>query len=250
MRQGFNLFASAVGLLLCVLLAAQSANAQKRYPSADDPWDATDYRALVQRIEDNGLALPTLSGTKSVFERMVANDNIPFHMGRNPDLAITVRYQKLEPILRPLDKLVELYSNGAQKGKPYASELARLRVYRAKAAAALLEIGEPYLKTLRHDVRYKTHVALMNQIKNNAREFYSGLVASMGETSRYSKSDILYMSKGALNAISAYQPIFTNQDRAALTQTLAKQISAAGDQQVKSALTELHDAIKHGRIPA
>lgn len=251
MRQLFRIMTSSAWLLLCVVMAAPSADAQKRYPSADDSWDATDYRALVQRVENDGLELPTLSGdaTKTVFERMVASDNIPLRMGQNKELAITVRYQKLEPILRPLHQLVALYSSGAEKGKPYAAELARLMVYEAKAAAALLEIGQPYLNTLKTDPRYKTHVALMDQMKDEARQLYSGLVKSMTETDRYSKGDVLVMSKGALSAISSYHPIFTDQDRQDLTQQLTQQISATSDQEIKTSLTELRDAIKHGRIP-
>jgi hypothetical protein len=246
-----KILTSSAWLLLCVVLAVQSANAQKRYPSINDAWDATDYRALVQRVENDGLALPTLSsgGTKPVFERMVHGDNIPLRMGLNKELSITVRYQKLKPLLQPLHQLIIFYSNEAEKGKPYATELARLKVYETKAAGALLDIGEPYLATLKEDPRYQTHVALLDEMKSGARELYSGLVKSMSETSLYSKSDILAMSRGALNAIASYQPIFTDQDRQDLTQRLRQQISATTDQELKTALTELRDAIKHGRIP-
>jgi hypothetical protein len=247
----FKILKSSAWLLLCVVLAAQSANAQKRYPSIDEAWDATDYRALVQRVENDGLELPTLSGkaTKPVFERMVDADNIPFRMGQNKELSVTVRYQKLEPILQPLNQLVALYSNEAKKGKPYATELASLMVYETKAAAALLDIGEPYLATFKNEPRYQTHVALMDEMKNGARQLYSGLVKRMSETKFYSKSDILAMSKGAFNQLRSYQPIFTDQDRQGFTQSLTQQISATTDQEIKTVLTELRDAIKHGRIP-
>ncbi len=250
MGQLFKILTSSAWLLLCVVLAVQSANAQKRYPSIDDAWDATDYRALVQRVENDGLALPTLSGeaTKPVFERMVHVDNIPLRMGLNKELSITVRYQKLKPLLQPLHQLIIFYSNEAQKGKPYATELARLKVYETKAAGALLDIGEPYLATLKEDARYQTHVALLDQMKSGARELYSGLVKSMTETSLYSKSNILVMIEGAQNALPSYHPIFTDQDRQDLTQTLTQQISTTTDQELKTALTELHDAIKHGRM--
>lgn len=251
MGQLVKIATSSAWLLLCVALAAQSANAQKRYPTADEAWDATDYRALVQRVENDGLALPTLSGkaTKPVFERMVNADNIPLRMGLNPEIPITLRYQTLKPILQPLHQLVVFYSNETQKGKPYATELAKLMVYETKAAAALLDIGEPYLATLTKDPRYQTHVDLLDQMKSGARELYSGLVKSMSETSRYSKSNILEMIQGALNNLPSYHPIFTDKDRLDLTKTLAEQISTTTDQKLKTALTELRDAIQHRRIP-
>ena len=251
MRHMFRLVMSLAWLLLFAAAVVQPAGAQKRYPSPDEAWDATDYRAMVERIEKDGLELPTLATeeTKVVFERMVAGDNIPLRMGQNPELAITVRYQKLEPILQPLHELVVLYTNGAQEGKPYATELASLMVYETRAAGALLDIGEPYLASLKLDPRYKTHVALIDDMKNGARQLYSDLVTSMGQTKLYSKGDILKMSKGALNNIRSYDPIFTDKDRSSLSQNLAKQISATSDQELKTALTDLHDAIKHGRIP-
>ena len=78
-----------------------------QYPPADDAWDGTSYRALVQRIEDNGLALPTLSdaATKPVFERMVNVDNIPLRMGLNRDLSVTIRFQRLDSALDPFTSL-------------------------------------------------------------------------------------------------------------------------------------------------
>ena len=251
MGQLFKILTSSAWLLLAVVMAVPSANAQKRYPSVDEAWDATDYRAMVQRIENDGLELPTLSGegTKPVFERMVDADNIPLRMGLNSELSVTVRYQKLRPILQPLRQLITLYSNEAQKGKPYASELARLMVYESQATAVLLDIGEPYLATFKMDARYKSYVALLDKMKSDARELYTGLVKSMTETSRYSKSDILVMSKGAFNALPSYQPIFTDQDRRDLTQKLTKHISTTTDQEIKTALTELNEAIKHRRIP-
>lgn len=251
MRRILKILTSSACLLFCGVLAIQSANAQKRYPSVDDAWDATDYRALVERVERDGLELPTLSGeaTKPVFERMVNADNIPFRMGQNTKLSITVRYQKLEPILQPLQQLVVLYSNEAEKGKPYGKEIAKLLVYETKAAAALLEINEPYLETFKEDKRYRTHVALMDEMKASARQLYSELVKRMTETSFYSKSDILDMTRGALNSLSSYHTIFTAQDRQDLTKTLKQQIAAASDGEIKKALTELHDAIEHGRMP-
>lgn len=252
MTQLFRTLMSPVCLFLCLFLAAQAANAQKRYPAFEDAWDATDYRAVVQRIEDDGLALPTLAGedTKPVFERMVAADNIPIIMGQNEELAITVRYQKLRPLLKPLHQIIDFYSNEAKNGKPYSTELARLKVYETKAAGTLLDLGDPFLATLKMDPRYKTHVALMDEMKNGARDLYTGLVTSMGDTSLYSKSDILVMIEGALSAIPSYHPVFTDENRQTLTKALSQQIDATSDQELKAGLTELHDAIKHGRIRA
>ena len=148
----FKIVKSSVWLLLWGSLAVQSASAQSAsYPPADDPWDGTSYRALVQRVEDKGLPLPTLAdaATKPVFERMVNADNIPLRMGLNRALSVTIRFQRLDSALPAIHKLVVLYSNETQKGKPYASELARLMVYEAKVSAALLDLGEPYLSTLK-----------------------------------------------------------------------------------------------------
>ena len=80
MGQQFKMLTPSACLLLAVALAVQSADAQGgRYPPADEAWDGTSYRAVVQRVESEGLPLPTLSNaaTKAVFARMVNVDNIP-----------------------------------------------------------------------------------------------------------------------------------------------------------------------------
>ena len=252
MGQLFKIVKSSVWLLLWGSLAVQSASAQSaNYPPADEAWDGTSYRALVQRVEDKGLPLPTLSdaATKPVFERMVADDNIPLRMGLNRALSVTIRFQKLDSALDPIHKLVVLYSKETQKGKSYGSELARLMVYEFKVSAALLDLGEPYLATLTTDKRYQVHVAYLEQVKSAARQFYSGLVQGMAETRLYSKSDILEMIGAALAALPSYHPILNEQDRRELTQKLTQQISTTTDQQLKGALTELRDMLQHRRIP-
>ena len=245
----FKILKSVVWLLLWGGLVVQPANAQKRYPPVDEAWDGTSYRALVQRVENDGLQLPTLSdeATKPVFERIVNVDNIPLRMGLNRELSTTIRFQRLDSALDPIHKLVVLYLNEAKKGKPYATELARLMVYESKVSAALLDLSEPYLSTLSSDKRYQVHVAYHDQIKNDARQLFSDLVQGMTETRRYSKSDILRMIGGALDALPSYQPIFTDQDRQDLVQKLAQQISKTTDQELKKSLTELRDAIVHRR---
>jgi hypothetical protein len=252
MGQLFRIVKSAGWLLLWGSLAVLAASAQgANYPPADDPWDGTSYRALVQRVEDNGLALPTLAdkATKPVFERMVNDDNIPLRMGLNRSLAVTIRFQRLDSALPAIHKLVALYAKETQKGKPYASELARLMVYEAKVSAALLDLGEPYLATLTADKRYQVHVAYLDQVKSDARQFYAGLVQGTTETRLHSKPDILNMIGAALAALPAYHPILTDQDRRELTQKLTQQISATSDQQLKTALTELRDMLQHRRLP-
>lgn len=239
-------------LLVCGSLAIESAAAQSvQYPPADEAWDGTSYRALLQRVEDKGLPLPTLSNaaTKPVFERMVDADNIPLRIGLNRELSITIRFQRLDSALDPIHKLAVLYSIETQRGKPYARELASLMVYETKVAAALLDLSEPYLSTLATDKRYHVHVAYLDQVKSGARQFYAGLVYGLTDTDRYAKSDILKMIAGALAALPSYHPILTEQDRQDLTSKLAQQISITTDQQLKKALTELHDTILHRRIP-
>jgi hypothetical protein len=250
MGQLFKIFTSSAWLLLGVALTVQSANAQKRYPAIEDKWDGTDYRAVVQRVENDGLELPTLANaaTKPVFERMVSADNIPLHMGLNKELSVTIRFQRLDSALDPVHKLVVLYSNEAQKGKPYAKELASLMVYEAKISGAMLNLTEPLLSTIEKNARYQSRVDAMEKIKSDARLLYSGLVQRMAETSFYAKPDILKMVGVALDELRAYQPILTNEDRQGLTQKLAQQISAAKDQELKKALTELRDAIEHSRV--
>jgi len=245
----FKILNLSVWLLLWGGLVVQSAHAQKRYPPADEPWDGTSYRALVERVENSGLALPTLAdeATKPVFERIVNVDNIPLRIGLNRELSTTIRFQRLDSALDPIHKLAVLYLNEMQKGKPYATELARLMVYEAKVSAALLDLSEPYLATLSTDKRYQVHVAYHEQVKGAARQFYSDLVQRMTETRRYSKADILRMIGGAFDALPSYQPIFTDQDRQDLVQKLAQQISKTSDQELKKALTELRDAIVHRR---
>jgi len=239
----------SVWLLLWGGLAVQSASAQgNSYPPADEPWDGTSYRALVERVENKKLQLPTLSNeaTKLVFERMVNVDNIPLRMGLNRQLSTTIRFQRLDSALDPIHKLVVLYLNEAKKGKSYAPELARLMVYETKVSAALLDLSEPYLATLATDKRYQVHVAYHDQVKSAARQFYSDLVQGLTET-RYSKSDVLRMIGGAHDGLPSFQPIFTDQDRQDLVQKLTQQISTTKDQELKKALTELRDAIVHRR---
>jgi hypothetical protein len=250
MTQLFRILKSSVWLLLWGALAVQSANAQGRYPPADDAWDGTSYRALVERVETVGLPLPTLSNsaTRPVFERMVNVDNIPLRMGLNRDLSVTIRFQRLDSALQPIHKLVVLYSNETKNGKPYATELARLMVYESKVSAALLDLSEPYLSTLSKDKRYQVHVAYLDQVKSGARQLYSDLVQGMTETRLYSKSDILEMIEGALDGLPSYQPIFTNEDRRGLVRRLTQQISITTDHGLKAALTRLRDAVEHRQI--
>jgi len=247
----FKMLKASVWLFLWSGLAVQSADAQsERYPPHDEAWDGTSYRAVVQRVETEGLPLPTLSNpaTKQVFERMVNVDNIPLRMGLNRDLAVTIRFQRLDSALPAVHKLAVLYSNETQKGKPYATELARLRVYESKISAALLDLSEPYLSTLAKDKRYQVHVAYLDQVKSGARQLYADLVQGMTETGRHSKSDVLEMIEGALDGLPSHQPIFTNEDRRALVQRLTQQISITTDQDLKKALTQLRDAIEHRQI--
>jgi hypothetical protein len=243
--------ASSLWLLLSAALA-QSASAQSaQYPPFDEAWDGTSYRALLQRVEDKGLALPTLSNaaTKPVFDRMVDADNIPLRMGLNRELSVTIRFQRLDSALDPIHKLTVLYSVETQKGKPYARELAKLLVYEAKVSAALLDLSEPYLATHANDKRYQVHVDYLEQVRTTARQFYAGLVYGATDTDRYSKSDSITMIKGALAALPSYDQILTDPDRQALTQKLTQQISEISDPQLKKALTELRDTIEHRRIP-
>lgn len=237
-------------LLLWGGLAAQSATAQSRYPPADDAWDGTSYRALVERVETAGLPLPTLTdaATKAVFERMVNADNIPLRMGLNRTLSVTIRFQRLDSALAPIHKLVVLYANEMRIGKPYATELARLMVYECKVSAALLDVAEPYLATLAQDKRYQVHVAYLDQVKSGARQLYADLVQGMAEPRLYSRSDILEMVEGGLDALAAYHPLFTVQDRRDHVQKLNRQISTTTDQGLKTALTRLRDAIEHRQI--
>jgi hypothetical protein len=247
----FKRLKSSVWLLLWGGLVVQSASAQgDSYPPADEPWDGASYRALVERVETKRLALPTLSNeaTKLVFERMVNVDNIPLRMGLNRELSSTIRFQRLDGALDPIHKLVVLYLNETQKGKPYATELARLMVYESKVSAALLAVSEPYLSTLTTDKRYQVHVAYLDQVKSAARQLYSDLVQGMTETRRYSKSDILRIIGGALEGLPSHLPVFTDQDRLDLVQRLTQQISKTTDQELKKALTELRDAIEHRRV--
>jgi Sec7-like guanine-nucleotide exchange factor len=247
----FRILKSSVWLLLWGGLVVQSASAQSEsYPPADEAWDGTSYRALAERVETKALPLPTLSNeaTKLVFERMINVDNIPLRMGLNRELSTTIRFQRLDSALDPIHKLVVLYLNETKKGKPYATELARLMVYESKVLAALLDLSEPYLSTLSTDKRYQVHVTYLDQVKSTARQLYSDLVQGMTETRRYSKSDILRMIGGAHDGLPSFQPIFTDQDRQDLVQRLTQQISKTTDRELKKALTELRDAIQHRRI--
>jgi hypothetical protein len=85
-------------------------------------------------------------------------------------------------------------------------------------------------------------------MKNDARQLYSGLVQGITETSVYSKPDILKMVGGAIDGLPSYQPIFTDQGRQDLVQRLTQHISKTTDPELKSAITELRDAIEHRRV--
>lgn len=251
MRQLLPALRFWVWLVMCASLAAHAAHAQSaNYPPPDEEWDGASYRALIERVEDRGLALPTLSdaATKPVFERMVNLDNIPLRMGLNRDLNVTIRFQKLESSRPPILKLIGMYLNETKKGKPYASEHARLMIYGAKVSAAVLDLSERYLSTLKTDTRYLVHVAHHDKVRTGARQLYADLVQGMTETKLYSKSDVLNMIKVAVDGLPSYLPILTDQDRQALTQKLSQQIAATTDQPLKTALTELRDMIQHRRI--
>jgi hypothetical protein len=120
-------------------------------------------------------------------------------------------------------------------------------IYEAKVSAALLDLSEPYLSTLPKDRRYQVHVTYLDQVKSGARQLYASLVQGMTETRLYSKSDILKMIRAALDGLASYQPIFTDQDRVDLVQRLTRQISITTEQDLKTALTQLRDAIEYRR---
>lgn len=242
----------SAALLLGMLPAAEARKGPpKEYPAFEEAWDGTDYRALIERFEDVGLALPTLSdaATKPIFERMVAADNIPLRVGLNKELAVTLRFQKLDSALDPIHKLQVIYTNEMQKGKPYAPELARLMVYEAKVSGAMLNLSEGVLAGLdTGHKRYQARVAELEKMKDDARQLYLDLVQRLSETSVYAKPDIMKMAAGALDELPAYHPVLTSEDRLSLTQKLTQQISATSDQELKKTLSELHDAIKHRRV--
>ena len=252
MGQLIKILTCSACLLLWALAAPSTHSQTATYPPADEAWDGTSYRALVQRVEDNGLALPTLAdvATKPVFERIVNADNIPLRMGLNKGISVTIRFQRLDSALDPIHKLGIHYAKATQNGKPYAPELARLLVYEAKVYAALLDLADPYLATRADDKRYQVHVAYIDQVKTGARQFYATLVENAVAPQRHSKADALSMIAGALTTLPSYHKILTDEDRQELTQKLSQQASATTDQQLKSALTELRDTIKHKRVPA
>ncbi len=208
----------------------------------------------MQRVEDNGLALPTLRTQRPspVFDRMVDTDNIPLRMGLNRELSVTTRFQRLDSALDPIHKLTVLYSVETQKGKPYARELAvKLLVYEAKVSRRCWNWSEPYLATHANDKRYQVHVDYLEQVRTSARQFYANLVYGATDADRYSKSDSLTMIKELLAApqhVLRSDPHRSGQ--AGLTQKLTQQISETTDQHLKKALTELRDTIQHrSRIP-
>jgi hypothetical protein len=250
MGQLLKILKPTIWLLLMGALAIPSASAQSgRYPPADDPWDGTSYRALVQRHETEGLPLPTLSdpATKPVFERMTNVDNIPLRVGLNQTLSATIRFQRLDGALHPIRTLVALYLNETQKGKPLRQELARMMIYESKVSAALLDVSDAYMATLQKDKRYQVHVDYLDQVKSGARQLYFSLVQGMTEQHLYSKSDSLDIIAVALVGLPSYQPILKEPDRQALLQTLTQQISTTTDQELKTALSRLRDGIAHRR---
>ena len=250
MGQLIRILTSSAWLVLGLVLTVQPASAQKRYPSIDDAWDGTDYRAVVERVRKDGLELPTLAdaATKPVFERMVSTDNIPLRMGLNKEMPVTIRFQKLDSALDPVHKLVVLYSQETKKGKPYAAELAMMTVYESKISAAMLNLTDPLISSLDKDSRYQSRLDELQRMKDAARQLYADLVQRVTETGVHSKADILKMVGGALDELPAYQPVFTSQDRQGLTQKLTQQISATTDKDLKKAITELRDAIEHSRV--
>jgi hypothetical protein len=154
----------------------------------------------------------------------------------------------LDSALLPIHKLVVLYAKETKNGKPYATEHAKLMVYECKVSAALLELADPYLATLAQDKRYQVHVSYLEQVKSGARQLYSDIVQGLTETRLYSKSDFLEMIEGALQGLPSHHAILSAQDRRDLAQKLTQQISATTDQELKTALTQLRDAIQHRQM--
>jgi hypothetical protein len=121
-------------------------------------------------------------------------------------------------------------------------------LYECKVSAALLELAQPYLATLAQDKRYQVHVAYLDQVKSGARQLYADLVQSITDTRLHPKAEILAMVEGALDALPSYHPILTAEDRRGHVQKLTQQIATTTDQKLKSALTQLRDAIEHRQI--
>jgi hypothetical protein len=101
---------------------------------------------------------------------------------------------------------------------------------------------------LAQDKRYKVHVTYIDQVKTGARQLYADLVQGLTETKLYSRSDMLEMIEGAQAGLAAHDPLFTAEDRRELVQKLTQQVAVTTDPGLKTALTDLRDAIQHRRI--
>ncbi len=122
-------------------------------------------------------------------------------------------------------------------------------LYEAKIAGMLIELGEPYLSAATKDKWYQAQVDDLNRMKGAALQLYSDLVQRMTEANVYAKPDLLAMSRGALEVLRSYDPIITTEHRQELVQRLTQQITTTADQELKTALSALRDAIKNRQIP-
>ena len=242
MRSARNLFRRVFGNALVVaaiaIAIAGTAFAQaSKYPASDRVRMAADYKDL-DAVIAAGAPLPTLAdtATRPVFERMTNVANL--EMVRNKSLPVAIRLQEGVAQGGYVQKLLLAYLGEAQKGKPYATELAKLQVYLLAYGAALIGVANEFVPTIPHDDKYETRMAGFAQMKQGMRAIMTGIVESVGETQFYSSASTIEMAKALADYTPAFGNVLSDQDRQDYVRRISRDLDTAADPNVKAALTQ------------
>jgi hypothetical protein len=231
-------------LILPAFLAAHAASAQAPgYPAVDRVWGAADYRDLNELIKSGKSPLPTLQdpSTRPVFERIVNLKNLD--LAADKSLPVGSRLQDVLGVLDGARVLLVAYITGAQAGKPYERELAKMQVYMLAVATTSLGVANEFLPTIPQDDKYQTRMAGFEQMKQGFRTMVGGVVQSVGETTFYSKESTIELAQGIITYLPSMQQVLTDQDRQDYARRIGGQLASTTDPDLKAALGRLQAAL-------
>ncbi|MGZ3411017.1 MAG: hypothetical protein ACXWJ6_15005 [Xanthobacteraceae bacterium] len=228
-----TLVLAAMGAAIPGTVLAQAS----KYPASDRVWMSADYKDL-DAVIAAGFPLPTLgdAATRPVFERMSNVANLD--MVRNKSLPVGSRLQEGVAQGGYVQKLLLAYLTEAQKGKPYATELAKLQVYLLAYGAALIGVADEFVPTIPHDDKYETRMAGFAQMKQGLRTIVTGIVESVGETQFYSIASTIEMAKALADYTPALGNILSDQDRQDYVRRISRDLDTVADPNMKAALTQ------------
>ena len=231
-------------LILPALLAAPAALAQApAYPAVNRVWAAADYHDLSELIKSGKLPLPTLQdpSTRPVFERVVNLKNLD--LAANKSLPVGTRLQEMLGVLDGSRVLLVAYVTGAQAGKPYERELAKMQAFMLAVATSSLAVANEFLPTIPKDDKYQTRLAGFEQMKQGFRTMVGGVIQSVGETTFYSKESTIELAQAVITYLPSMQQVLTEQDRQDFAKRVGDQIASTTDPDVKAALVRLQAAL-------